>query len=836
MSIHTWHLYGVVIPYVLIATALWGLASGAVKDAVRLGLLPRRSGVGIPTIPLAYLLGFVGVAFIYGCTLDRAHMGTAIGSDPHTMAPGADAYLYGLAVASWLSATLLVVGYVWLRRGTRRIFEASAEREQANQNAEEQRALLRTIMDAIPSTIFATDRNGTFILQNAPSVRDDGPGDMLGKTVFDLYPEDVAATYHAQDQAILSSGESETVEHPFVALDGSEQIYRTTKVPLYNAAGQPAGIVGISTEVTREVEAKAALREAKEAAEARGHELAEQETLLRTIVDTIPDTIFVENRQGRFILRNATAVQTHGGIGGTADESVHDLFPTEVADALLAVDLGLMESGESEIGYEYDVTGPDGVTRAHKSTKVPLRDADGAVVGLVGIIHDVTSWKEAEAALREAKDAAESASVAKSEFLANMSHEIRTPMNGVIGMTSLLADTDLDTDQRDFVETIRTSGDALLTIINDILDFSKIEAGQVDLEEAPFDIRDLVESALDLVAPSAADKNVELAYTIEDRVPGCVVGDPTRVRQVLVNLLSNAVKFTAQGSVCVRVRSEPLDTAVGLRTEVAFAVEDTGIGIAPDKLATIFESFSQADASTTRHYGGTGLGLTISKRLSEMMGGALSVESEVGRGSTFQFTIDAEVSGHERRVFLKREQPELAGRRVLVVDDNRVNREILKRLADRWGMPVSTAVSGAEAASMATAAQRNGMPYDLVLLDMQMPDMDGIATAQRLRQDLDEPPLVVMLTSVNRDATLRERAEEAGIHTVLYKPTKPVVLHETLVRVFRSGRTPRLARRPRRPSTAPPGSPGQRRPLAQRRARGRRCACWSRRTTWSTRR
>jgi CheY-like chemotaxis protein len=353
-------------------------------------------------------------------------------------------------------------------------------------------------------------------------------------------------------------------------------------------------------------------------------------------------------------------------------------------------------------------------------------------------------------------------------------------MNAVVGMTGLLLDTRLDAEQRDFVETIRSSGDALLTIINDILDFSKIDSGKMELEAQPFDVRVCVEEALDLLAGKGTEKGLEMAYTITNDVPARILGDVTRTRQILVNLLGNAIKFTHAGEVIVSLESTP-DPQVEGKHELHFAVRDTGIGIPADRLERLFQSFHQVDASTTRKYGGTGLGLAISKCLSEMMGGTMWIESQVGLGSTFHFTMTAQ-AGPPPEPPLPPPPPEaLRAKRLLVVDDNATNRRILRMQAETWGMEVRTASGG----PLALEWLRAGETFDLAVLDMQMPEMDGLELATEMRKLHDASALpLVLLTSMGK-AFLRDRATEAeAFSAFLSKPVKPSQLHAVLLRVI----------------------------------------------------
>jgi two-component system, sensor histidine kinase and response regulator len=527
-----------------------------------------------------------------------------------------------------------------------------------------------------------------------------------------------------------------------------------------------------------------------------GDVLARERNLLRTLMDNLPDHIFIKDTGSRFIAANKSTLTSLGvhdereAIGKTD----FDFLPVERAAQYHHDEMLVVSSGQALTDSEELLIDAAGHNRWLITTKVPLREGD-RVVGIIGISHDITRRKRAEEALQQAREAAEAASRAKSEFLANMSHEIRTPMNGILGMTELALQTALTTEQREYLQMVRSSAYSLVAVINDILDFSKIEARKLQLDAVPFFLREGLADTLRSMALRVQEKGLELTWHVAPDVPEALIGDPGRLRQILLNLVGNAVKFTEAGEVLIDVRLElrSIDS-VTLR----FAVRDTGIGIAPEKQLAIFEAFTQADASTTRKYGGTGLGLTISCQLVQMMGGQIGVESESGKGSTFVFTATFALPGPNELPVLPSlpvfdgEPTALRGLPVLIVDDNATNRTILVELAHLWRMWPQSVASGPEALEVLKQAAAAGKRYPMVLLDGHMPQMDGFAVAERIRgtPELTETH-IVMLTSAGQPDDVN-RCRELSIDGYLMKPIKQSELFRTLLGVL--GKSPQSPR------------------------------------------
>ena len=516
--------------------------------------------------------------------------------------------------------------------------------------------------------------------------------------------------------------------------------------------------------------------------------LRESEQLHRALIENTGEGIVFADLEERFTFANPSAEALLGVGPGELDGRSLGEFTSPETFAAIKSQTELRRNGVKG-SYPIEILRPDGQVRMILITATPQFDGKGELTGTFGIFRDFTEKHRAEEALRQhaeqlriAKDAAEEASRAKASFLAVMSHEIRTPMNGVIGMTSLLLETPLTAEQREFAEAVRRSGESLLAILNDILDFSKIETGHIELEAQPFSLTSCVEEALELFASRAAEKGVELVGMIDPSVPDMLVGDVTRLRQVLVNLIGNAVKFTPAGEVCVSVKAQSSDAE---NVELQIQVRDTGIGMSRESLGRLFQPFTQGDLSITRKFGGTGLGLAISKRLVELMGGAIRVESGEKSGSTFTVTVRSRIDAVQPHLQVE-ELDGLRGCRVLIVDDNATQAHVLAGMCGDLGMmPKVTTSAGAGMDLL-----RSGEQFDLVLVDLLMPEMDGVEFARRVRSIPSCERLSHLLLASACSLTSRVDEVSAFFAGQLHKPIKRDVFAKMMLSTMGSQCTP----------------------------------------------
>ncbi len=649
----------------------------------------------------------------------------------------------------------------------------------------------RALFEEAPVAYHEIDREGIVRRVNRAECDLLGfePEKILGRPVWELVaPEEREVSRESVRMKLSGKRPIGVLQRELVRRDGQRLIVEIHEKLIRDASGATVGIRSALLDITERKRAEAALRENQEKT--------------RLIVDTAQEAFVAMDASGRIIDWNKEAESTFRWpraevLGRLLAETI---IPPQHREAHRRGLEHFLATGEGPVlnrRLELTALRRDGQEFPVELTIAPVRVGNHWIFN--AFLHDISERKRAEVELARARDAALESARLKAEFVANMSHEIRTPLNAIIGMTGLLLDTELSSQQREFADTVRNSGEALLAIINDILDFSKIESGRMTIEKLDFDLRDAIESAVELVAGRAQAKGLELALALDPDVPTALRGDPGRLRQVLTNLLSNAVKFTDRGEVVVRASKEnELDDLVVVR----LAVKDTGIGLSREGMRRLFQSFTQADASTTRKYGGTGLGLAICRQLVELMHGEIGVESKPGQGATFWCKLPFEKQPAEK-LARALARADLAGLSVLVVDDNATNREIVRLQVSSWRMRCDTVAGGAEALAVLRRAACGQNAYHLAILDMQMPEMDGLAVARAIRADEALAPLRVVIMTSLAHALEPQAMEEAGIAAYLTKPVKQSALFDCLATVM--GEAKPAPRPPAPPPVALPG-------------------------------
>ena len=675
--------------------------------------------------------------------------------------------------------------------------------------------MLSCLLEYLPDRIYFKDTQGAFVLvsrSEAQYLGAEEPAEVIGKTDFDYFESSLAQAALEDEQDLMRQGRSiNGKEEKKLLLDGRTGWALVTKIPLRDTDGSIIGTCGISKDITALKETEDALYRANAALASQKAlleqsmaelqqtklELQQQLALRERVEDELVrakreaeeassglgpffqvalDMLCIAGMDGYFKRINPAFCTTLGYtekemLGKPFLEFVH---PDDRPKTVAAVER--LEAGLNLVNFINRHQHQDGSYLWIEWTAAP----NAGKTAIYAAARNITQRIHIEDELRMAREAAEAANRAKSTFLANMSHEIRTPMNGVIGMTELLLNTRMTGDQRGYLNLVRQSADSLMTVLNDILDFSKIEAGKLDLDQHEFDLRDAVGDTLQTLAIRSAEKEVELAYHVKADVPDCLIGDISRLRQIIMNLVGNAIKFTPRGEIVVELSVE---SRTGDQVTLHVQVSDTGIGIAKDKQAHVFESFTQAESSTTRRYGGTGLGLAISKQLVELMNGRMWLESEPGKGSVFHFTTQFEVD--TRKPNTARLLPEkLRDFGVLVVDDNATNRTILEEMLKAWELRPIPASSGAEALAILEQSHADGTPIPLMLLDFMMPEMDGAEVCRQIKQRFSDAAPKILILSSGGNMKVQIGEEDLGYERCLTKPVKHSDLFDTISRVM----------------------------------------------------
>jgi PAS domain S-box-containing protein len=638
--------------------------------------------------------------------------------------------------------------------GVLRDITTRKEADEALRRSEER---YRTIIEGMTEAYWEMDLHGklTFFNDQLTRLHRRSAEELMGLSYKAYMSKETSQLVFKLYSEMVSMGEPiKTLIHDQFQGDGTLMYVESNSSLIKDLGGKTIGFRGISRDITTRKQAEEALTRSEER--------------YRTIVEDMTEAYWEMDLGGTFTFCNHQLMVEQQ----RSREELIGLNNKQYMDEATVTRVGkvfkqIYESRESAREVAYEMTKGDGTKYFVESNVSLIRDEEGNPVGFRGVNRDVTVRKQAELELKRAKETAEAASRSKSEFLANMSHEIRTPMNGIIGMTELTLDTDITSEQREYLAMVRSSANGLLTVINDILDFSKVEAGKLDFDEADFSLRECLGNAVRSLAVRAHEKNLELSVDISADVPDSVIGDAGRLRQVIVNLVGNAIKFTQIGEVTVRIEARAItECEIYARMSVA----DTGIGIPEEKQKVIFDAFIQADGSTTRLYGGTGLGLSISSQLVEMMGGQLEVESIQGEGSTFFFTARL---GLQAALATQDVQPaalDLHGLEVLVVDDNATNRGILEKMLVNWQITTSVVDSGPAALTAMELARKAARPFRLVLLDAHMPGMDGFAVAEQIRGTPELIGAAIMMINSNDQHGDAERCRELGVARYITKP------------------------------------------------------------------